>query len=296
MMRRGGIIVPIHQSEAMWLNFVAAYPFAVKIGTGKINAVNGHEWHVGLTRSGYVVLPEQRWLDGYCTAPGMVRQFVARRIGAGDTVEEQIAATEEGGIQIEVVPLRAERFFEAKVASALPRSLEDVLHSLCRETMPNSLCRETMPSDIRFSRPVGSARARSDHTQMGLTAGGRIRQQVYSDPWSPGDWDLAGAVRIWVHLCDAVAWKNLTGEKMPHKPLKARDYARSGLPWFHYYRADLDVLGGGSVFDKMRSVFAGRDAKRGLSGKSTSATPLPVKQIGPDKDNGKVSEWSDEAS
>jgi hypothetical protein len=34
----GGIMLPMHQAEAMWLRFEGSYPFAVKIAAGKINA------------------------------------------------------------------------------------------------------------------------------------------------------------------------------------------------------------------------------------------------------------------
>ena len=38
--RHGGVMLPMYQSEAMWLNFHASdgYAFAVKIAAGKINA------------------------------------------------------------------------------------------------------------------------------------------------------------------------------------------------------------------------------------------------------------------
>lgn len=43
--RRGGVLLPMYQSEALWISFGArlggAYPFAVKVAAGKINAVTG---------------------------------------------------------------------------------------------------------------------------------------------------------------------------------------------------------------------------------------------------------------
>ena len=39
---RGGVMLPMYQSEALWISFVGAdYPMAVKIAAGKINAVSG---------------------------------------------------------------------------------------------------------------------------------------------------------------------------------------------------------------------------------------------------------------
>ena len=84
---RGGIIMPIFQTDALWLNFGAysgasgqsELPVALKIGAGKINAVSGEKWTDGLSQDpqNYVVLPEQPWLDGFNVEKGKVRQFVA---------------------------------------------------------------------------------------------------------------------------------------------------------------------------------------------------------------------------
>ena len=48
----GGAMLPMYQSEAMWLSFrpsfsvahQAFYPFAVKVRVGGVDAVRGHSW------------------------------------------------------------------------------------------------------------------------------------------------------------------------------------------------------------------------------------------------------------
>ena len=95
--RRGGVIMPMWQSEATWLSFGGSrssvpYPFALKIAAGKINAVTGEPWEEQLKSvpQDYVVMPEQPWLDGFCVEKGVIRQFVAAAMGDGATVEEQV--------------------------------------------------------------------------------------------------------------------------------------------------------------------------------------------------------------
>src|SRR5262249_61808144 len=51
----GGVMLPMYQAEAMWLYFSAYnvprrgnYPFAIKVATGKIDAVTGKNWSSGL--------------------------------------------------------------------------------------------------------------------------------------------------------------------------------------------------------------------------------------------------------
>ncbi len=88
-LKRGGVIMPMHQAEAMWIYFESRgyeveYPFAIKIATGKINAVSGDEWtpHLNTDPQDYIVIPEQPWLDGYCVEKGVIRQFVAMPLGS----------------------------------------------------------------------------------------------------------------------------------------------------------------------------------------------------------------------
>ncbi len=78
---------------------------------GKINAVTGEAWANPLAHEpqDYVVVPGQPWLDGFAVSRGMIRQFVAMPLGAGDTAEEQLTGTaEHGGVQIVVYPMKAE--------------------------------------------------------------------------------------------------------------------------------------------------------------------------------------------
>ena len=55
----------------------------MKIATGKTCALTGDGWmnHLNTDPQDYAVLPEQPWLDGYCVAKGIVRQFVAMPLG-----------------------------------------------------------------------------------------------------------------------------------------------------------------------------------------------------------------------
>ena len=40
-LEHGGVMLPMYQAEALWLSFSTWYPFLVRVGTGKINAVTG---------------------------------------------------------------------------------------------------------------------------------------------------------------------------------------------------------------------------------------------------------------
>jgi hypothetical protein len=87
----GGVMLPMYQSEALWVNLNGHYPFAVKVATGKINAITGEAWSDGIHRDpqDYMVTPDQPWLDGYCVEKGTIRQFIAMPLGRGYSAEER---------------------------------------------------------------------------------------------------------------------------------------------------------------------------------------------------------------
>ena len=111
----GGVMLPMYQSEAMWLHFTVSnagyqgpYPFAIKVATGKRSALTGEDWSPTLREKDYCVAPKQRWLDGYVIDKDTIRQFVAAPLGMGFTAEEQITGKADfGGVQIEVMPMKA---------------------------------------------------------------------------------------------------------------------------------------------------------------------------------------------
>ncbi|MGC6505699.1 MAG: vWA domain-containing protein [Coraliomargaritaceae bacterium] len=248
--KRGGVLMPMYQSEALWIDFSGRYPIAVKIGTGKINAISGSQWSDGLqhprqvseihsgkameAKQDYVVIPEQPWLDGYCTEETVIRQFVAMPLGTGVTVEEQLnPGSEFGGIQIEAFPLRAEKW------EAMEKE------RITREKSSNDLFNEPVMACYAPPKPCDFS--------MGIAKGGRIEQEIYEDTFDASDWDLSRSSRCWVHLCNSELWEHLTGEQPPHKPFSASEYIREGLPWFDHYSESKGVSGS-PILKEVKSV------------------------------------------
>jgi len=249
-MRHGGVMLPMYQSEALWVNFNGHYPMAVKVSAGKINAVTGEAWTEGLHRDpqDYVVLPRQPWLDGYCVQKGTIRQFVAMPLGAGYTAEEQITGEAEfGGIQILVCPMESEVW--ERMRARAPRMHAAMLDSL-----------GAPPAVEESAWSLGAP-------DMGLAPGGRMRQEIYDDPHNLEVWDTRHASRCFVHLANSLTWRAITGEDPPTTPPTAKEYARRGLPWFDYYGGDAGALEGSSKLAALESVLQ--------MGKKKGDVPLP---------------------
>jgi hypothetical protein len=260
---RGGVLMPMYQSEALWLSFRTEYPFAIKIGAGKINAVSGGPLKEGLQREpqDYVVTPGQPWLDGFAVAEGVIRQFVAMPLGEGYSVEEQLSGKAEfGGMQLEVIPMKVQRYYETQMLPWLPKRLADIVWNLmdCAvefEACPEAQCESGMG--------------------MGLGAGGKIRQSIAKDPHAAEDWDVEHSGRCFVHLCDALLWREITGENPPHPPYTAQDYEEAGMPWFDYYRDDLAVLEGSKTLAGLKSVNTLCEEKNGHALEGNESVHVP---------------------
>jgi hypothetical protein len=252
-------MLPMYQSEAMWLNFDSeydderdvSYPFAIKIATGKVNAVSGQPWHNGLHRrplQDYVVVPEQPWLDGYCVEKGIIRQFVAMPLGAGYTAEEQLTGKAEfGGLQIMAIPMKL---------------------SIFKKRFPKIRKRK---SNVMYSM----ACACPSESGMGLAPGGRMKQDICEDPFALADWDLNHASRCFVHIANSMIWRQITGANPPTTPPTATEYNDAGLPWFLWYDDKNAAIQGSEQLAGMKSV--------ATLGKEKNQVPLPEnKSVSPE--------------
>lgn len=193
----GGIMLPMAQSEALQLIFNseyiedngAEYPFAVMVAAGKINALTGQRWENTLSRhpQNYLVIPEQRYLDGYCSGIGTVRQFVATPMGTGQTVEEQITGQSiYGGLQIMVFPMSEAAFIRRFPSRNTSRH--------------DKVCESCAKYDI------------------GLAPGWQIKQIIHADPYDLSDWDTTHTGRCFAHIANSGQWRQMTGMNPPAVP------------------------------------------------------------------------------
>jgi hypothetical protein len=240
-LEHGGVMLPMYQSEALWLLFTAqpvarrwtSYPFAIKVAAGKINAVTGKGWSNGLAArpQDYMVAPRQPWLDGFCVEKGLIRQFVAMPLGAGYTAEEQLTGeAEHGGMQIVVYPMKRE-VFERR----FPKH-EDRL-----------ACRSPASALAMRKRKALSA-------DMGLASGGRMKQEIYSDQFGLDDWEQDEKGRCFIHIANSLVWREITGRQPPTTPPTAKEYSKAGLPWFDYYDDGAEALEGAKELAGLKCV------------------------------------------
>jgi hypothetical protein len=227
----------MYQREALWISFEPRYwkPNAVKVAVGTVNAVSGKPWDQTLSRDtdDYLVCPPQPWLDGINAGEGYIRQFVAMPLGMGYTVEAQVTGEERfGGIQIIVYEARPGKFPDRP------------------------------PRDERFGRGVQymmdagpmPMMAQAAGAEMGLAAGGKMKQKIYPDPHGLDTWDQENYGRAYVHIVNSMMYREITGKEPPPTPVTARTYAQYGLPWFDLYDDKLGDIAAPNELKKIKSV------------------------------------------
>lgn len=256
----GGVMLPMYQGEALWIDFgsssipavQAPYPFAIQIATGKINAVSGLPWSDQFMAKpqSYVVAPGQPWLDGFRTDTGQVRQFVALPPGAGDTAEGKLTGAETvGGLQIAIRPMQR-AFFEQR----FPPVMREPQTTYRADTILYSIAAP----------------------DLGLAPGGRTHQKIYTDPYTFAEWHPTACSRCFVHLANSLSWQTITGQTPPIRPPTAREYTQAGLPWYDYYD-DREALHGPCLLGRLKSIMARtRGRRKKPLPEDTSATPQVI--------------------
>lgn len=254
----GGVMLPMYQSEAMWLQFEGhhvsghgIYPFAIKVATGKRSALTGDAWQNELRAKDYCIVPTQPWLDGYVVDSDTVRQFVAAPLGAGFTAEEQITKkTEFGGVQIEVFPMKRDAF-ERRFPKREFKTMGMLRGAMSFSAVDDNESFAMMSTCSLGAAPCLAAAVKPD---LGLAPGGRLKQEVYVNPYDFSDWDTGHHSRCFVHLTNSLAWQAITKEAPPTAPRTSADYTSAGLPWFDYYDGDAKALAATETNKGLKSI------------------------------------------
>jgi hypothetical protein len=256
----GGVFIPMYQREAMWIYFDGAYwrPNAVKVGVGGICAVSGKPWDTTLRADpqDYLVVPDQPWLDGINAGEGFIRQFVAMPLGGGYTVEAQLTGREDtGGLQLVSFEPKPGRF-----PSRPPTSRSRFSRGFA------------LGDGLVMACEMGGA-------EMGLGAGGRMRQSIYPDAYGIDTWDTTSQRSVRVHIANSMMWREITGEEPPATPVSARTYTDCGLPWFEIYDEHLGDLAPPAELAGVKSIKQMDAEKSSKPQQDDSSVPVAESQV-----------------
>jgi len=184
----GGFFIPLYQKEALFLEFEGQKwrPCAAKVAIGRVNAVTGEEYDAKIRphKQDYLVVPDQKWLDGINSGEGRVGQFVAMPLGQGFTVEAQVTDEEtHGGFQVTVFDPKKGRFPEEHPEQEAQRKISlnqrkptFSLQAKPRSQIPpaGSAKRMMLPSQAAGSEQLQARSAGATEDESGISASDQL--------------------------------------------------------------------------------------------------------------------------
>ncbi|KAK5129279.1 hypothetical protein LTR08_003635 [Meristemomyces frigidus] len=230
--------------------------------------------NVHKTVQDYVVSPKQPWLDGIANSNGTVKQFVATPLGSGYSVEAQLTGEEViGGLQIEVVPSMVRSIlllpfppprvattpgqgpmtvssqghfntvmpdnqdFQILIATLTGRKIRlTVVGSDTIDNLEDGRCLyEYYTSQLSTLHLVLRLRGGFSKEEMGIAAGGLIRQTINRDPFARESWESDCGTIFNVQILNSECFREIVGTAPPPTPITAATYAHYGYPYFKFW-------------------------------------------------------------
>lgn len=117
--------------------------------------------------------------------------------------------------------------------------------------------------------------------EMGIAAGGRVKQTIRKDDNDPTIWDPDNGTVFEVQILNSAVFEAVTGKAPPETPITAKTYASYGFPYYDIYEEKSSGIKGN--FSAIRSV-----AEKDLEGVPTLEKAKGVAEVIEDTDNSVV--------
>ncbi|KAK2012979.1 integral membrane protein [Colletotrichum eremochloae] len=120
--------------------------------------------------------------------------------------------------------------------------------------------------------------------EMGLAAGGLIKQTIEADTHGADIWDVEASVMMNLQILDVESFSAVTGQPAPDTPVDAQSYAKSGYPFFEIWGEEKSGIKGD--FAEVKSVAQMEAERARAEGKTVGeeeSVPVRVLQLGPFK-------------
>jgi hypothetical protein len=108
-----------------------------------------------------------------------------------------------------------------------------------------------------FAKPRSTTQlqARGDAVEeMGIAAGGSIKQQILEDEYGIETWDATSRIALNIHIVNSLVYEEISGRSAPETPITAEKYAKQGIPWYEHYDETRRTVSGPKIFDHLLPV------------------------------------------
>ncbi|KAK2003650.1 integral membrane protein [Colletotrichum falcatum] len=117
--------------------------------------------------------------------------------------------------------------------------------------------------------------------EMGLAAGGLIKQTIEADTHPADTWDVEASVMMNLQILDVESFSAVTGRPPPDTPVSARSYAENGYPFFEVWGEEKSgVKGDFAEVKSVAQIEAERARAEGGTAREEESVPVRVLQLG----------------
>ena len=200
-----GIFIPLREFEAMWISLSGRWwkPNAVKVRSGRIDAITGTPWtdDLRLNPRNYIVCPDQTSCDGVNLGGGAIGQFAAPSLADESAVNPRHPRN---------------NVFD---------SIELVVFEPRAGCFPDRPPRGRVRGNDACGRPRQSEAAEANTVTSEQTARVPPATRDSIETWNP-----LHTTRVCVRLVNSAQFREITSQDPPPAPVSARDYADAALP------------------------------------------------------------------
>lgn len=115
--------------------------------------------------------------------------------------------------------------------------------------------------------------------QLGLSAGGMIKQEIRQDTYGPAKWIRGLTLTIPVQILNSAVFRQVTGTEPPDCPISAKTYAKAGFPFFELFEEKPSNISGADAFRSLQSI-NNIDMARGLAKRPEAMVRPRVVKLG----------------
>jgi Tfp pilus assembly protein PilF len=90
--------------------------------------------------------------------------------------------------------------------------------------------------------------------EMGIAAGGSIKQQIQRDTYGPDIWDQDAKRMVNIRIVNSAAFQKITGKLPPKTPVTLETYKTNHMPWFDSYDETVESVAPARKFSFLKSI------------------------------------------
>lgn len=112
--------------------------------------------------------------------------------------------------------------------------------------------------------------------EMGIAAGGAIKQQIFQDTFGASTWDVSARRCLTLRIVNSQAFTQITGLPAPSSPITRAEYDKQRIPWYSAYDEKARVVGAAGAFRRLLSIGQINQKRNIVEKEQPAIEPLPI--------------------